>query len=241
MSVGTGSVAVVTGAGRGIGAAIAATLRAAGWSVVGVDHDPEGAPVDVVGDVADPATHDAAVSAARDAGVLRGWVSNAAVVQLRPFGQLDEPHVDTMLDVDLRAYVLGAQAAVREFRRHGDGGAIVNVGSVHGRLGFAQHALYAACKAGVEGFTRSVVAELLGEPIRVNTVAPGAVMTEREVAARAVNPPLHEPIPLALFSSPAEIAAVVAFLLDPASAAINGATVAADRGLSSTFVGAPAG
>lgn len=237
-------VAVVTGAAANIGAAISTALRAAGWRVVGVDVTPwtpatgESA---VIGDVTEPRTLAAAVDAARTAGRLQGWVNNAAVVQLRPFEEADDDHVRTMLDVDLRGYLLGARAAVREFLAGGGGGAIVNVSSVHARMGFAQHALYDTCKAGVEGLTRSLAAEFGPRGIRSNAVAPGAVLTDREVAARAAGPLAEEPIPLRLFSTPAEIAAVVTFLLDPVSAAVNGATIAADKGLSSTFLGGQPG
>lgn len=240
-----GSVAVVTGAGRGIGKAIAATLRGYGWQVVVVDlpgkalNGWEGSPgvaAVVAGDVADDETLTAAARAAGRAGTLAAWVNNAAVVGLASLHEASESHIDRMLSVDLRAYLVGAQCAVRSFLATGTRGAIVNVSSVHSRLAFAGHALYDTCKAGVDGLSRTIAAEYGDRGIRANSVAPGAVMTEREVEARSVAPPSPEPIPLRMFSSPQDIAEVVAFLASPLSAAINGAVIAADRGLSTTFL-----
>lgn len=240
---------VVTGAGGGIGRAIAQHHAAHGWAVVGIERDPAAAsalrsadmgsapPIDVVvGDVADESVLREALDRAVVVGRLEAWVNNAAALRDVPLAEVDDDHMRRVLRINVEALVTGARLAVAEFRRTATAGSIVAVSSVHASVGFAAHPLYDASKGAVEAFCRSVAAEAGPHGIRCNAVAPGAVMTEREVEARRSGPLPVEPIPLAMFSSPEEIAAVVGFLTDPASAAINGAVIAADRGLSSVFV-----
>lgn len=234
---------VVTGVGAGIGRAIVDRHVAAGWHVVGIERDPvaarvhDGAPgVEVVvGDVADTAVLEHALDRATSRGHLEAWVSNAAVTRDRSLLEADAEHIASVLRTNIEAVVTGTRLAVARFLADGTEGSVVAVSSVHARLGFAAHPLYDASKGAVEAFCRSVAAEFGPRGIRCNAVAPGAVMTEREVEARRVATPVVEPIPRAMFSTPDEIAAVVDFLTDRGSAAINGAVIAADRGLSSVF------
>jgi NAD(P)-dependent dehydrogenase (short-subunit alcohol dehydrogenase family) len=235
----------VTGAARGIGRAIAASLCGYGWQVVVVDHPGEalgrwrgspGIAGIVAGDVCDDETLAAAARLAGQAGPLTAWVNNAAVIEREPLHAASASHIDRMLATDLRAYLIGSRYAVQSFLATPSAGSIVSISSVHSRLAFAGHALYDTCKAAVDGMTRTIAAEYGDRGIRANSVAPGAVMTEAEEAARRTAPPAHEPIPLRMFSAPQEIAEVVAFLVSPLSAAINGAVIAADRGLSTTFL-----
>ena len=163
----------------------------------------------------------AAVRLAGQAGPLTAWVNNAALIEQEPLHAASAAHIDRMLTTDLRAYVAGAQLAVRSFLATGAAGSIVSVSSVHARLAFAGYALYDICKAGVDGMTRTIAAEYGDRGIRANSVAPAAVMTEAEEAARRAAPPASEPIPLRMFSSPRDIAEVVAFLVSPLSAAIK--------------------
>lgn len=244
-------VVVVTGAGAGIGRAIARHHLARGWVVIGIERDPDAAtslraeheaaapdaPHEVVvGDVADASVLQHALDRATAAGRLEAWVNNAAVLRDVPLAEVDDEHMRRVLRTNVEALITGTRLAVDEFRRVGTAGSIVAVSSVHARLGFAAHPLYDASKGAVEAFCRSVAAEAGPHGIRCNAVAPGAVMTEREVVAREAGPLPAEPIPLAMFSTPEEIANVVGFLTDPASSAITGAVIAADRGLSSLFV-----
>jgi NAD(P)-dependent dehydrogenase (short-subunit alcohol dehydrogenase family) len=240
-----GAVAVVTGAARGIGKAIATSLCGYGWQVVVVDRPGEalsrwqgspGIAGVVAGDVCDDETLAAAARLAGQAGLLTAWVNNAALIEQEPLHAASASHIDRMLATDLRAYLAGSRLAVQGFLATGAAGSIVSVSSVHSRLAFAGYALYDICKAGVDGMTRTIAAEYGDRGIRANSVAPGAVMTEAEEAARRATPPAFEPIPLRMFSAPREIAEVVAFLASPLSAAINGAVIAADRGLSTTFL-----
>jgi NAD(P)-dependent dehydrogenase (short-subunit alcohol dehydrogenase family) len=213
--------------------------------VVGVDRehaevddgdDLEDSMIVIQGDVSEPGVLEGACARAAADGLLIGWVNNAASVEAAPLDALSASHLATMLSVNIAAVARGTSLAVRAFRRNEVAGSIVNVGSVHSRLGFAGHALYDASKGAVDALARSAAAEAGPEGIRCNVVAPGAVMTEREARGRQISPPSSEPIPRAMFSSPEEIAEIIAFLISPASSAINGAVIRADRGLSSVFV-----
>lgn len=238
-------VAVVTGGGSGIGRAIVATLLEAGWACVAVERDTDAAArlqqlqepslVTVVGDVCDSGVLEEAVQAARRLGELTAWVNNAAMTSGRPLRALTEAHVDAVLATNVAAYARGAALAVEEMRARGTRGAVVNIGSVHGRLAFPGFVMYDVSKGAVEALTRAVAAEAGPHGIRCNAVAPGSVMVEREVATRAAGPLPEEPIPPAMFVAPEAIADVVAFLCSTASRAVNGAVLAADGGLSSVF------
>lgn len=240
-----GRSAVVTGAATGIGRAVAVTLASAGWNVVGVDTDADRLAVTtashprlrpLLGDVRDECTLLGARDLAESVAPLWAWVNNAAVVEIVPLLAVTREHIQRMLEIDYVAYLAGIRLAADWFLQARRAGSIVNIGSVHGRLGFPLHALYDSVKGAIEALTRSVVAEIGDRGIRVNTVAPGAVMTEREMSARAMAPPAMEPIAPSMFSSPEEIAAVVAFLAGDASSAINGAVIPADKGLSAGFL-----
>ena len=238
------AVAVVTGGGSGIGHAIVMTLRSAGWRVVAVERDPDLAAalrhanpdvVTVLGDVVAEGVLAEALTQAQHLGTLTAWVNNAAHTTGLPLRSLTETHLEAVLAVNVGAYVRGAALAVTEMVARGTRGAIVNVGSVHGRLAFPGFPMYDVSKGAVETLARAVAAEAGPHGVRCNTVAPGAVMVEREVAVRAAGPLPEEPIPPAMFATPEAIADVVAFLCSPASRAINGAVIAADGGLSSVF------
>lgn len=238
-------VVVVTGAGSGIGRAIAELHADEGWTVVGVERDAAACAalrtelpgvIAVEGDVSNDAVLLEARDRAVEAGRLMAWVNNAAALGGRPLTELDDEHIESMLATNVRAVLNGTRFAVDEFLRSGTPGSIVCISSIHARLSFAGHTMYDTSKGAVEALCRVVAAEMGPRGIRCNAVAPGAVMTEREVAARLHGPLPHEPIPRAMFSTPAQIASVVAFLTSEASVAINGAVIAADRGLSVSFL-----
>ena len=239
-------VVVITGAAAGIGRATAERHIADGWTVVGVDTDSDACAAlerefpgltTVVGDVSDLAVLQEARDRAASAGRLEGWVNNAAVLEGQPLLELDTAHIDAVFAVNVRAVVLGTRLAVEEFVRTGTRGSIVNISSVHARLSFAGSTMYDTSKGAVEALCRVVAAEVVDRGIRCNAVAPGSVMTEKALEARRQAPQDAEPIPQSMLLSPAEIAEVVAFLTSPASSAINGAVIPADRGLSTTFLG----
>ncbi len=247
MSEAARPVAVVTGAANGIGRAIAFRLASSGWSLVGVDRESaalekvlgELGGIAVTGDVRDTDVLTAARAAAEDAGELRAWVSNAGINRVAPLHLMDLETIDEVLDIVLRAVIVGARVALQSFLANGVAGSIVNISSIHGRGGFPGFGAYDAAKGGVEAFTRYVCVEYGHLGIRCNAIAPGAVNTaigsgpgaSRTMAAPDA-PSAAELAPMRRTSEPDEIAEVVAFLLSGAPVSINGHTLAVDNGMS---------
>ena len=244
---GQGRTVVVTGAGNGIGRAIAARMAADAWTVVGVDRDRaalgevfrsidgEG----VAGDVRDIDVLAEARRAAEERGQLAAWVNNAGIVRLGPIHLMEPSVIDETLDINLRAVVFGAREALASFLVNSVAGSIVNISSVHASGGFPGYGAYDATKGGIEAFTRYVCVEYGHLGIRCNAVAPGAVNTQIMASAQVEGPtpPSFSSdaaalAPMRRVSEPAEIAETVAFLLDNASVSINGHCLAVDNGMS---------
>jgi len=220
-------VAIVTGASSGIGASLAARLRANGWRVIGLDRgrpaDPDGDAV--VGDAADPTTIATALDRAGDR--LHGLVCSAA---LPPSGPWDDRAAwDELLRVNLTApydafrLCRPALAAAR--------GSVVFMGSVVGGAeGSRRSPAYAASKAGLEGLARSLALIGAADGIRVNVLAVGAVDTPFDVA---LAPPDARPdVPLGRMARAEEIAATAAFLLGEEASYVTGAVWRVDGGRS---------
>jgi short-subunit dehydrogenase len=182
----SGKVAVVTGASRGIGAATARALAARGATVVGTGRDeaalssvlgPIGGTA-MLGDVRDEGYADALVRRAVEAhGRVDAVVVNAGVGHIGPFADMSAGRVDEILDVDLRAPVHLARAALPELSRHGDG-ALVFVTSIAGALLVPGESVYSVTKAAVEAFAELLREETHGSGVHVGTVLPGVVDTE---------------------------------------------------------------
>ncbi|MFF1933750.1 SDR family NAD(P)-dependent oxidoreductase [Streptomyces sp. NPDC058228] len=233
-------VVVVTGAASGIGAAIVTELRAVGYGVVGVDLQPSRERVDerlawVHGDVSDPGTHELAVSAAAEIGLLKGWVNNAGRVENAPLHALSDAEAEATLRTNLYGTLAGTRAALRSFIATGVLGAIVNVSSIHARGAFPGTPAYDATKGGIEALTRYAAVEYGHLGIRANAIAPGAIRTEMIAdAIKAADEParlerdfaaLH---PLARLGEPHEVARAVRFLLSADASFISGAVLAVD-------------
>ena len=242
-----GKVAVVTGAGSGIGAATARRLAAEGAQVVVVDENAATAD-EVAASLPDGLAVTADVSLEQDverytaAAVERfGRVDlhhlNAGVAgTLAPFPEVTAEEFDRVLAVNLRGIFLGLRAAFRQYATQEGGGAIVTTASIAGLRGAADLLPYHTSKHGVIGLTRG--AAVYGGPlgVRVNAVAPGIVPTgllsqpageERGAGGLAERARL---VPLGRAGTPAEIAAVVAFLLSDESAFMTGEIVSVDGG-----------
>lgn len=244
-----GSV-VVTGAGDGIGHAIALRLAADGWKVVGLEINRETAEAlgqklgkehrSLCGDAADRAVLRKARETAEELAPLRGWVNNVGVALM---GNLHEPRdadVERVFAVNLMSHFWGSSEAIRAWVRDRVAGSIVNVSSVHGRSAFNMWAAYDVAKAGIDALTRYIAVEYGPIGIRANAVAPGAVRTalvQRVIrdspdSARAERE-MSIQHPLERIGEPEEIAAAVSWLISSEASFVTGQSLAVDGGLTS--------
>jgi NAD(P)-dependent dehydrogenase (short-subunit alcohol dehydrogenase family) len=220
---------VVTGAGKGIGRAVAERLRAGGHTVVVIDKEPPSwAETAVRGDAAD---EEVAERAADLAAPLAGWVNNAAVFDpASPFHT--NPAALERITRNLEPVVTGCRTAIRRFLAQGGPGAIVNVSSHQASRAVPGSAPYATAKAAIEGLTRALAAEYGPDGIRVNAVAPGSIRTERYVESQEMTREMARLHPLGRVGTTSEVAAVIAHLLSEDAAFVSGATVPVDGGRS---------
>lgn len=242
------TTAVVVGAGRGIGRAVALLFADAGAAVVAADIDGNGAEAtasavlgaggsatSVLVDVADQeSVAELGRRAVEWGGRLDVLVNTAAIFRLAPFAEATVDIWDETYPVNLRGVFLTTQMAVRHMRESG-GGSIVNFSSLAARTpSLFDQAHYDAEKAGVSAITRAAAAEFAADGIRVNGVVPGAVRTEAagDYAGHPVRGPITNPTRnlLGRAGTPAELAAVALFLASPASGYITGQEIVADGG-----------
>ena len=240
-----GEVAVVTGASRGIGAAIARSLAQQGAEVVGTATTTDGARrveqmladaerpgTGLVLDVADAVSVGAAFASLADRGHLPGiLVNNAGIARDTLLARMSDEHWNAVIDTDLTSLYRTCKACVRHLMKR-RGGRIINVTSVVGFTGNAGQANYAAAKAGIVGFTRALARELGGRSITVNAVAPGFVDTDmtRDIGSEQRARMLDQ-VPLGRLGTPEEIAAAVTFLASPGASYITGQTLHVNGGM----------
>ncbi|GAA0907927.1 SDR family oxidoreductase [Virgisporangium aurantiacum] len=236
-------VALVTGGSRGIGAAIALRLAADGADVAFTyqsNHDRAAGVVEkikdsgrravaIVADSADPVAVRAAVEQAVGAlGRLDVLVNNAGVGILKPFTDAGVDEFDRTMAVNVRAAFVAAQAAVPHMSA---GGRIVNIGSnVADRTVFPGFSMYATSKAALVGLTKALGRELGPRAITVNLVQPGATDTDLNPADGPDAPAQVALTALGRYASPAEVAAMVAYLAGPEAAYVTGAALTVDGG-----------
>jgi 3-oxoacyl-[acyl-carrier protein] reductase len=236
-------IALVTGASRGIGRAIALALAQAGFRVIGTATTESGAAGigealaphggrGIVLNVTDGAAVDAAIDGiVKSDGGLHVLVNNAGITRDGLSMRMKDDDWDAVHDTNLKAVFRACRAATRPMmkQRHGR---IVNITSVVGASGNAGQANYAAAKAGVAGLTRSLARELGPRGITVNCVAPGFIATDMtEVLPEAVKTALLASIPLGRLGRAEEVAAVVAFLASPQADYVTGAEIDVNGGM----------
>ncbi len=243
-----GKIALVTGASRGIGRAIAVQLAARGAHVfctstkaggcadtlAAIAALPAGAgkAEALVADVADAASAEQLGNAVLDrAGRLDFLVNNAGITKDGLFLRMSAEDFDAVLATNLRGTFLVCKAFARAMCKT-RGGRIVNVGSVVGLTGNAGQANYAASKAGLIGFSKSLAQELAGRGITVNVVAPGFVATDMTAALpEDKKAAMLQRIPLQRFAQPEDVARAVAFLCSDDAAYVTGQTLVVDGGM----------
>jgi 3-oxoacyl-[acyl-carrier protein] reductase len=238
-------VALITGASRGIGHAVALALGAAGARVIGTSTTASGAEKltaefaahgckgrGAVLDAGNPASIDALVSELENADDLPTiLVNNAAITRDMLLLRMKQEDWDSVIATNLTAVFRLSKACLRRMmkERHGR---IVNLTSIVGVTGNPGQANYAAAKAGLLGFTKSLAKELATRGITVNAVAPGFIDTDM---TRALSEPqratLLQQIPMARLGTPADIAAAVLFLVSPQAAYITGETLHVNGGM----------
>ena len=241
----TGQVAVVTGASRGIGAAIADTLARAGARVVGTATTEQGAETiaarlgsiapDCAGevlDVNDPAGADELVGRVTDSmGAPTVLVNNAGITRDQLLMRMKEEEWDAVIETNLRSVFRLSKACLRGMMK-ARSGRIISIASVVGSMGNAGQTNYAAAKAGMMGFSRSLAREIGSRGITVNVVAPGFIDTDMTRALdEGQRAALMRDIPLQRLGEPEDIAATVLFLASAQGGYITGQTLHVNGGM----------
>lgn len=238
-----GEVVLVTGASRGIGAAIADTLAAQGAKVIGTATSEAGASaisermasLGGVGKVLN-VTDGAAVEALIDSinsefGTISILINNAGITRDQLLMRMKDDDWSAILDTNLSSVFRTSKAVMRSMMKARKG-RIINIASVIGVTGNAGQANYAAAKAGIIGFSKSIAKEVGSRGITVNVIAPGFIETDMTQALPEVQKELMMgQIALGRFGAPQDIADAVAFLASPAAAYITGQTLHVNGGM----------
>ncbi|HEY1369525.1 MAG TPA: SDR family oxidoreductase [Gaiellaceae bacterium] len=246
-------VALVTGANTGIGLAIAERLLSDGYALgyaTADNEDKHAGPYEdlsnrygerihwVWGDLTDPEVPERLTASTVDVlGRIDVLVNNAGLSTAKPFFDLTADDFDLTFAVDVKASFLLTQSAARRMREQGGGGVVVNITSVHEHIPRPGFALYAAAKASLGMLTRGSALELAEHGIRVSSVAPGVIETQRnESDAEA----LDAEVPLGRPGKPEEVAALVSWLASDEAAYATGASYVLDGGMTQQVVARPA-
>jgi 3-oxoacyl-[acyl-carrier protein] reductase len=244
-----GKVALVTGASKGIGAAIARELavrgaavavnysgsKAAAEQLVADIHAAGGKAIAVQANIAEPATIQPFVDAvANQLGPIDVLINNAGIYEFGPLDQITPEHFHKQFNVNVLGLLLVTQAAVAKFNPAG--GSIINIGSVVAS-GFANGAVYSATKGAVNTITGSLSKELGAKKIRVNALNPGMIETEGAHTAGIIGSDFEKQAaaatPLGRIGQPNDIATVAAFLASDDSGWLSGQTIYASGGYTS--------
>lgn len=245
----TPRVAIVTGAARGIGAAIAHALAADGWSVAVCDVNLAAATetatalrathgvaaTGIAVDIADTASSRAAVAEVEAAlGPVTALVNNAGIDVIKPFVDSTEDEWDRIIAVNLKG-TIGFCRAVLDGMIERNSGRIVSIASDAGRVGSSGEAVYSATKGGVISFSKTLAREVARYGITVNTVCPGptetALLAQVAEYSEKLYAGLAKAIPLRRTAQPGDIAPAVAFLVSDGASYITGQTLSVSGGL----------
>ena len=240
------SVAIVTGSGRGIGRAIALELAAAGAKVVinyagrsdkaeetvELIREAGGESLAVQADVSQAEDVDRLIQTTLDHfGKINILVNNAGITRDSLLLRMKEADWDAVLATNLKGVFLCTKAVSKGMLKQRSG-VIVNISSVVGLSGNAGQANYAAAKAGVVGFSKSIAKEFAPRGIRVNVVAPGYIITDMtETLPEGVQSEILRAIPLGRLGKPEDVAKMVRFLVSPEASYITGQTFCVDGGM----------
>ncbi len=240
-----GKLALVTGASRGIGSAIALELAAQGAAVAGTATSSSGA--DQISrmmvergfkgrgftlNVTDEPQMEQVLDAAQaEFGRLYALINNAGITRDNLLMRMKDSEWDDIMETNLKAVFRLCRLSMRELIRAREG-RIINVVSVSGEMGNPGQTNYAAAKAGVIGFSKSLAREIASRNVTVNCVAPGFIDTDMTRALpEAQRQAVVQHIPLGRLGQPGEVAAAVAFLASPLAAYITGATIDVNGGM----------
>jgi NAD(P)-dependent dehydrogenase (short-subunit alcohol dehydrogenase family) len=255
----TGKVVLVTGAGRGIGFGIAARCREAGASVFVADNDPEtvvsaitrlaavgsgGAVSSGRVDVSDPdAAADTIERCAAELGSVDVLVNNAGIYPITPIEDAGPDLIDRIMRVNVHSVLFMTKAFAARVRRQGSGGSIVNLASMEAfHPSFPGMSAYGASKGAIVSMTKHAALELAPLRVRVNAIAPGAIVTEgtaqtsaggglTEAERQELAEAMVAKIPAGRLGMPDDIATVAVFLASAAAGYITGQTILTDGGL----------
>lgn len=247
-------VAIVTGAGQGIGAGIAKQLAADGLTVAVADLKEDNAKnvasdigLDAQGYFVDvterQSVFDLVSAVVQDFARLDVMVNNAGIAKIGPLIDAEEKDISQILDVNVKGDIYGIQAAAKQFQRQETGGKIINACSIAGHQGFEMLGIYSATKFAVRGLTQTAAQELAKDKITVNAYCPGIVLTpmwdqiDAEMS-KIYNLPLGaslqkniDGIALGRGETPADVANLVSFLADHKSDYITGQSIIVDGGI----------
>lgn len=229
---------LVTGASRGIGAAIAADLAAAGHRVAGMSTSgaaPDGV-LGIKADITDPAAVDAAFAQAEEAnGPIEVLVANAGITKDTLVLRMTEEDFAQVISVNLAGAFRCAKRAAKSMIR-GRFGRIIFIGSVVGLYGSAGQVNYSASKAGLVGMARSLTRELGARGVTANVIAPGFIETDMTaVLSEEVAAKYRGQIPASRFGEVGDVSAAVGFLASDAAGYISGVVLPVDGGLGMGF------